>query len=286
MQDLGLDAGVRRLASDRMSGSMELALEAVNLMEAAGEMEPKEAVALANSVADAQPSMAAVRNTVALCLDGLRASRTGGTQYGAYLKTLRKDLTETRERIAKALLDVARKPVTITTLTYSTTVVDALKFLDERKRLKSVYILESRPLNEGAKTAEALAEAGIETTMVVDAMAAQMAARSDAVMFGADVIFADGGVLNKVGSYPLAMAARAESKEVWACAETIKVDRRRKSTDPVREKARDGAEVASLKGVAVDNRYFEVVPPRYITAIVTERGVYRPTNIRALTGVD
>ena len=112
-----------------------------------------------------------------------------------------------------------------------------------------------------------LKELGMAVLLQKDEGAAAVAAACDVAVVGADTILRDGGIVNKVGSVGVARAAKAAGKPVYACAETIKLDITRESTD-IR------LDATSL---------FEVVPPELLTGIATERGVLRPAQILELS---
>jgi methylthioribose-1-phosphate isomerase len=130
--------------------------------------------------------------------------------------------------------------------------------------------------------------------VIVDGAAAGLIARGgvDAVIVGADRIVANGDVANKVGTYGLALAAKAHEVPLYVVAPVSTIDAR--SPDgaaiPIEERAEDevvsfaGAQAAPA-GARAMNPAFDVTPAALVTAIVTERGVVRPvdaTGIRAL----
>lgn len=84
------------------------------------------------------------------------------------------------------------------------------------------FVCESRPLCEGVQLSAKLAQAGVQTTVITDAQGALFTQQCDMVLLGSDAITA-GGVVNKVGSLPLALAARHYGKLVYAVADTYKL---------------------------------------------------------------
>jgi methylthioribose-1-phosphate isomerase len=145
---------------------------------------------------------------------------------------------------------------------------------------------ETRPLLQGARlTAWELDRAGLPFALVADAAAAGLLARgeADAVVVGFDRVAADGSVANKVGTYGLALAARAAGIPFVAAGPTSSVDLGTPDGAAIPIEERDGDEVryaggalVTVPGVAVRNPAFDVTPPELVTAIVTERGVARP----------
>ena len=111
-------------------------------------------------------------------------------------------------------------------------------------------------------------------------------------MVGADRIARNGDTANKVGTYPLALAAEAAQVPFFVAAPSSSVDLRASSGSEIPIEERAPAEVTHLagsrvaaEGVQVFNPAFDVTPSRYITAIVTERGVARPPYERTLASL-
>jgi methylthioribose-1-phosphate isomerase len=157
--------------------------------------------------------------------------------------------------------------------------------LDSGKKC-AVFADETRPWLQGARlTAWELLQDGIPVTLLPDVAAASLlgSGRVGCVVVGADRIARNGDTANKVGTYPLALAAQAAGVPFFVAAPVSTVDLRASSGKdiPIEERAADevthlaGSRVAA-EGVRVFNPAFDVTPARLIAAIVTERGVARP----------
>ena len=155
----------------------------------------------------------------------------------------------------------------------------------ERGRLAHVLCTETRPLLQGARlTAWELAQMGAPYTLIVDSAAALSLARGmvDAVVVGADRITANGDVVNKIGTYPLALAAQRHGIPFLVAAPESTIDLRTARGGDVDIEERDHDEVthwggqrAAPDGTAVFNPAFDVTTADLVTAIVTERRVIR-----------
>ena len=156
-----------------------------------------------------------------------------------------------------------------------------------------VWADETRPLLQGSRlTAWELAQAGVPVTVIADGMAAALlrTGRIDAVLVGADRIAANGDAANKIGTYALALAARAHDVPFYVLAPSSTVDAATPDGGAIPIEERDGDEVrapmgraATLPDVAVWNPAFDVTPAALITAIVTDRGVmYPPYSLSTL----
>ena len=145
-----------------------------------------------------------------------------------------------------------------------------------------VWVDETRPLLQGARlTAWELEREGIPATLVTDSTAAWLMAQGkvDVVITGADRIARNGDAANKIGTYGLAVLARAHALPFYVAAPTSTIDRAIESGDRIPIEHRAAVEVAGVhapESVGVYNPAFDVTPAGLIAAIVTEEGVHRP----------
>jgi methylthioribose-1-phosphate isomerase len=173
----------------------------------------------------------------------------------------------------------------VATSGYGTAVAPLLVAAEHGLHLKAVAC-ETRPLLQGARiTAWELAKAGVDVTLITDSMAAAVMARGrvDAVFVGADRIAASGDTANKIGTYSLAVLARAHGIPFYVAAPVSTVDLATPDGTAIEIEQRDAREVThgfgrqtAPEGVQVYNPAFDVTPAALITAIVTERGLIRP----------
>jgi methylthioribose-1-phosphate isomerase len=155
------------------------------------------------------------------------------------------------------------------------------------KRLK-VFADETRPLLQGARlTAWELKERGLDVTLICDSMAAQVMkeGKIQAVIVGADRIAANGDTANKIGTYGVAVLAKAHCIPFYVAAPSSTFDLSLQSGNGIPIEQRDPREVThglgrqtAPDGVTVYNPAFDVTPAALITAIITERGVIRPVT--------
>jgi methylthioribose-1-phosphate isomerase len=154
---------------------------------------------------------------------------------------------------------------------------------------------ETRPLLQGARlTAWELGKDGIPTTVITDGMAGHFMKQGEirAVIVGADRIAANGDTANKIGTYSVAVLAREHAIPFYVAAPSSTLDPEIPSGDRIPIEERSPAEVTrwgerptAPEGAAAANPAFDVTPARYITAIITDRGVARPPyeeSLRAL----
>jgi len=167
----------------------------------------------------------------------------------------------------------------------------------DRNLLRKVYADETRPLLQGARlTAWELSRAGIPVDVLPDSAAASLLRNGevDAVIVGSDRIVANGDAANKIGTYPLALAAKAHGVPFYVVAplSTFDVSTLRGSEIELEQRGRD--ELAAIGGrkllpeaAGVWNPAFDVTPALLITAIICEKGVlYSPDtdSIKSIQG--
>ncbi|HBY63740.1 MAG TPA: S-methyl-5-thioribose-1-phosphate isomerase [Solibacterales bacterium] len=148
-----------------------------------------------------------------------------------------------------------------------------------------VFADETRPFLQGARlTAWELQQDGIATTLITDNMAGHFlkSGRIGCVVVGADRIAANGDVANKVGTYGVAVLARENNVPFYVAAPVSTLDLTLASGDQIPIEERAAAEVTHVfgvpvapEGIAVANPAFDVTPARYVTGIITEKGVAR-----------
>ena len=146
-----------------------------------------------------------------------------------------------------------------------------------------VFATESRPWRQGLLTVNDLAKEGIDVTLIIDSAVRMVMNKVDAVFVGADTITSHGVLVNKVGTSQLALAADEARVAFSVCSETYKFSPFTLAGDMVKIEERDHNEVARPEeidpGVKIFNPVFDVTPPKYIDAYITEVGLLSPGSI-------
>ncbi|WP_346153022.1 S-methyl-5-thioribose-1-phosphate isomerase [Nonomuraea recticatena] len=166
------------------------------------------------------------------------------------------------------------------------TALGVIQTLHERGRLAEVLALETRPLLQGARlTAWELDRMGAPYRLIADSAGPSLLARGgiDAVLIGADRIAANGDTANKVGSYSLALGAERAGVPFFVVAPETTIDLSTPSGEHIEIEDRAEEEIVSVRGVRLApagtralNPAFDVTPHDLITAIITDRRVFRP----------
>jgi translation initiation factor 2B subunit (eIF-2B alpha/beta/delta family) len=279
-----VDDIVAEIAADNRSGASVLARRVVDAFALATRLQEKDnrplraqdLELLADQLRKSQPAMAAVRNVAERCL--AMAQRLGGSPQkvrGEYLEALenyRTELELARSKVARNAANIIPQDGAVITCSHSSNVVEAMERRAED--LKRVIIMESRPLMEGRTAARALVRAGIPCTVVADAAGPTLVAECDVALVGADSILKDGAVVNKIGTYPLALACKEAGVPFYVACESIKFDGQRSSEDWELSMTRDPAELWDAtppEGLEVVNFYFDLTPAKYVTGgVITD----------------
>lgn len=179
------------------------------------------------------------------------------------------------------------------------TALGVIRSASEAGKEISVFVDETRPLLQGARlTAWEMLQEGIPVTLITDSMAGYLMAKGkvDLVIVGADRITANGDVANKIGTYSVAVLAKAHGLPFYVAAPFSTIDLGLASGNEIPIEERDQTEVTHLggypvapAGVQVWNPAFDVTPNHLVTAIITERGIVWPPykeNLKIIIGQD
>ena len=164
-----------------------------------------------------------------------------------------------------------------------------------RGLLRHAWLDETRPRLQGAAlSAWELDCLGVPCTVIVDGASGLLMRRGevDAVMVGCDRVAANGDVANKIGTYNLALVARAHGIPFYVCAPGSSTDRSTADGDAITIEERDVEEITHARGVAVAapgaqawNPAFDITPAHLVTSFITEFGVLRPPYREALSAL-
>jgi methylthioribose-1-phosphate isomerase len=172
------------------------------------------------------------------------------------------------------------------------TALGVIRSAAEQGKRIHVFADETRPFLQGARlTAWELMASNIPTTVICDNTAASLmkAGRIQAVVVGADRIAANGDTANKIGTYNVAILAREHGIPFYVAAPWSTIDLATPTGDSIPIEERSAVEVThhggkqlTPHGVGICNPAFDVTPAKYVTAIVTERGVLRAPYTESL----
>lgn len=164
-------------------------------------------------------------------------------------------------------------------------------YLAKERGIKfKVYACETRPVLQGARiTAFELMQAGIDVTLICDNTAGFLLKKGmiDFAIVGTDRTVRNGDVANKIGTYPLAVLCKENKVPFYVAAPTSSIDLTIEKGEDIPIEERSSEEVTKIKGVSIApegvkalNYAFDITPAKYVSAIITEKGVFLPRHIK------
>ncbi|GMR03242.1 MAG: S-methyl-5-thioribose-1-phosphate isomerase [Thermodesulfovibrionia bacterium] len=174
---------------------------------------------------------------------------------------------------------------------YGTATAPIRAAVEQGKKIQ-VIADETRPVLQGCRlTAWELMQDGIPVTLITDNAAGALIRRGEInlAIVGTDRVASNGDVANKIGTYSLAVLCKEHAIPFYVAAPVSSIDFSIASGEFIPIEERDSMEVTHIcgvriapEGVKVRNPAFDVTPAKYITSIITEKGVFRPEDLRSL----
>ncbi len=268
--------GAKRIAERAVAAIYALLLDEPKDVE-------KEVVDAVKVLVKTRPTEPALRDAMAFVLRELRKGKDLPPperirQLKRSLENYAEHMKEVDAAIGRIGARLIEDGYTVITHCHSSTLMRVFEEASKEKKF-TVIVTETRPRYQGKITAKELLGMGVDVMYIVDGAAHYFMKDVDLYMTGADVITADGRVINKIGTALMAVSAREMGVPYYVAASTYKFD---PATilgykEPIEE--RDPKEVIDpkeLPGAKIRNPAFDVTPPRYITGIVSELGVLTP----------
>lgn len=237
-----------------------------------------------------KPSMGTVQTVIDQLLGLLDHDHTDDAQVlqaiESFVQRYHQETEESLTRMAAIAANVIQDGDVVFTHSYTRSVLLAIEKAYSAGKHFSVISTESRPRNEGAYLASLLAGMGIDVTLITDASAAHYMPRISRVFVGADGLYTDGTVVNKMGTLGIAILAAYYRVPVYVLSITAKLYRPSLQGFQLEMERRPAEEVwnepNSIPSMRVENIFFEEVPPELVTYLVTERGVIKPGQLYTL----
>jgi ribose 1,5-bisphosphate isomerase len=191
-------------------------------------------------------------------------------------------INEAKSRIGEIGSKRIRDGDVILTHGSSTTVLAILKKIAEEGKRVHVFVTEARPEFEGLKMAQKISQLGLPVTLIVDSAVRVFINEIDHVLIGAEAIAVNGAVISRVGSAVVAAIAQEARVRTLVAAGTYKLSPETVVGELVeieegdRKQIFDSDVLAKMKNIDVRNPLYDVTPPQYIDAIITEKGIVPP----------
>ncbi|NOT35631.1 MAG: hypothetical protein HOP12_15915 [Candidatus Eisenbacteria bacterium] len=275
-------------ADDRHSGSSDVAYELLDALERHATIDASadaagfraSLLAFLREAQSSQPSMALVHQLAARALEVADTAALRGVRVAEARASLvascdaeREDLrASTASVVRQAAQLVERRGAFVATLSASASVREALLEAHRNGMAPRALIGEGRPRLEGRHMASALAKAGVPVWLVADAALPLLLSQAAMVWLGADAI-TEQGVINKIGSFAAALAAREHSVPVYALATRRKFLPAATGALGIAEQSPGEIWESPTPGVEPRNVYFELVPLPLLRGVVVEDAV-------------
>lgn len=239
---------------------------------------------------DTRPTAVSLPNALRYVLHGTRGETVAALQRSVRDRAaeFRTELDEAQDRLGRIGAGRIRDGDAVMTHCHSTDAMAVVEAAVDDGKTVTAVVKETRPRNQGHITARTLRELGVPVTLIVDNAAHRYLDEVDHLLVGADSVAADGSVVNKIGTSGLAVSARERGVPITVAAGTIKLHPDTLTGHAVEIEQRDETEVideatrAEIGDIEVANPAFDVTPPRYVDAIVTEQGQFPPESVVTL----
>lgn len=270
-----LEAVVREIKSVRVQGAKEIAIYGLRFLREYVQDKgfDNKFDQVADHLKEVRPTAVVLHN----CIEIVKRERKMSS-----LDRLIAYLAKSSENIGQFSDRVLKNNMTIMTHCHSG---EALAFVKhghaKHKRKISVIATETRPLEQGVKTAKELTRDKIPVTLILDSAIGFFMKDVDMVVVGADALRRE-GVVNKIGTSLLAYAAKHHKKPFYVVANVLKLDKRKHFTieeRPAAEVYRTISTAGTLRGIRIRNPAFDITPWKYITAVVTDEGIMKPSQL-------
>jgi len=290
----GLEKAIFAIADDKQSGATALALKAIDIYNlyleetmVSDERFLNNLKKLGDLLEKVQPSMTSISNVVEFVSQQISSNQNLPLTELRYclqqsLKDLKADVVRAKSQIAHNALNYIPDGAVIITLSESSTVEEVIKQAYASKKVSRVIVAESRPHCEGLKFSQRLLKLGIPVTVIVDAALGFFCKDATLALVGADTVQSDGSIIHKIGTYTLALACYDLNSPFYVVCDSLKISNKATFDKPMPIKEKPPNEIINplkLAGADVQNVYFDVTPAKYVTKIITEKGVFLPSKL-------
>jgi len=288
-----IDETAKRIKNLEIQGATNIALTAINSIQIFAEryegldlkttLQEKSKLLL-----DSRPTEPLMQNFIHKIISSIPEEGDVSFQKKAVtdsVTSLQTYLSDSVKQIAEIGSRRIPKKGIVLTHCHSSLVEEILKkAFDDGKKFE-VISTETRPRFQGRITAKNLSEHGISVTTIVDSAIMTYMNMVNIVLIGSDAVLSDGSVVNKIGSYQVALSAKEADTPLYVCTETYKFDPKTLMGDyePIEQRSPDEVWEEPPDGVQIKNPAFEIVPAEYIHGLITEDGIMSPHSVYEVT---
>ncbi|TRY69033.1 hypothetical protein TCAL_01418 [Tigriopus californicus] len=190
-------------------------------------------------------------------------------------------LSESRPKIAKLSAPFLRHGTRVLVHAHSKCVFESLKEVQKTNPEMHLYITESSLDHHGHEMKKSLDDLGFSTTLILDASIGYILGKMDFVLMGAEGVVETGGIINKIGSYTIALCAKALNKPVYVLCESFKFVRfyPLSQEDLPSEFKFYASTLEKTKDIESEHPVVDYTPPSLITLLFTDLGILTPSAV-------
>ncbi len=264
-----LDSFIKRIKSLEIQGAKEIAIESLKFLRNFAKENGfgKKFESVARKIEKTRPTAVVLHN----CLEILKKDESIER-----LNKLIKWLSNVDKEIAKKGERIIKNGSKIMTHCHSGEALAVIKRAWKNGKKITVYATETRPKEQGIKTAKELSRMGIHVILIVDSAVEFFIKDIDMVIVGSDALRKE-GVVNKIGTCSMAIVAKEYKRPFYVVGNTLKLDRRKKVI--IEERSPYEIYVEHLKTLEIKNPAFDITPWKYVKRVITEKGILTPGNI-------
>lgn len=260
---------LKKLKSLEIQGAKEIAIHSLRFLRSFAKEKGfgKEFDRVANKIEKTRPTAVVLHN----CLEIVKKERNIET-----INKLLRQLNQATNEIAKRGSRLIKDGYVIMTHCHSGEACALIEQAWKEGKKITVYATETEPKHQGIITSKELSRKGMKVILIIDSAIEFFIKDVDILIVGCDS-FRKEGVVNKIGTYPMAVVAKEHKKPFYVVGNTLKLDKRKNLI--IEERSPHEVYVEHMKTLEVRNPAFDITPWKYIKRIVTEKGVMTPTNI-------
>ncbi len=263
--NLMINSDFNEIIGDNISSSKELALKITGFFKRYSSAENELLMDIGDKFYSHFIGMGIVRNTIL----ELQESISHGSDIEALSDAIQERIDKQAAMATENIAELFKEKISLVTISRSSQVEDSI--LKHRENINHVYVLESRPMLEGASLYRKLSESGIKTTLLTDASMNIACRKADLALVGCDSLLGDGTLIHKTGTLPLFVLMHFHTKKNYVIGTSMKEEKQYSIDNYPEFRNNDCAELGISDGDCI-NQYFELIPRQLMDGLYNEKG--------------